>query len=115
MELPKVDAGEAIWQHSQTCYQKYDKAGNWDKIGKVHNSVAAVKQLMKAPKTWVGSDQENVLTILSEFMETTAAALEELAGHSHLPNSLPNVKPSVEAKAASIEKIRAGRLDPITE
>ncbi|PJE77450.1 hypothetical protein CI610_03627 [invertebrate metagenome] len=114
-ELAPVDKDEARWQHSPDCYQGYDKDGNWAQIGRIHQSRAAIKQIMKSPKTWVGSDSENVLKILSEFMETTAAALEELAGHSHLPNSLPNVQKSVEAKAASIGEMKSGRLDPITE
>ena len=113
-ELPKLDKDEAIWQHSQTVHQGYDKNGNWYRIGKIHSDAATIKQLMKSPKTWLGSDNENVLRIVSEFMDTTAQALEELAGHTHLPNGLPNVKGAVEGKAGDIEGMK-GRLDSITE
>ena len=71
LAMPKVDAGEAKWQHSQECFQGYDKDGNWQKLGKIHENIAAIKQLMKSPKTWIGSDQENVLQILIDFMEET--------------------------------------------
>ncbi|GAA4650517.1 hypothetical protein GCM10023116_28000 [Kistimonas scapharcae] len=115
LELPAVDEGEAKWQHSQTTWQGYDTDGNWRKVGKIHENIAAIRQLMKSPKTWLGSDKENVLKILSDFMETTAAALTELASHTHRADQLPTVKESVEAKATTITQSKTTRLDPITE
>ena len=38
---------------------------------------------MKSPKAWVGSDKENVLQILIDFMEETAGALDVIASHTH--------------------------------
>ncbi|WBA86536.1 hypothetical protein [Endozoicomonas sp. GU-1] len=115
LELPSVDVGEAKWQHSQECYQGYDKDGNWEQIGKVHQSVAAVKQLMMSPKTWVGSDSENVLQILSDFMQDTADALDVLAGHTHPNVGACSQGSSITAKSESIQDHKNDRLDPITE
>ena len=115
LELPAVDVGEAKWQHSQECYLGYDKDGNWEQIGKVHRSVAAVKQLMKSPKTWVGSDSENVLQILSDFMQDTADALDVLAGHTHPNVGACSQGSSIAAKSSAIKESKSGRLDPITE
>ena len=115
LELPAVDSGEAKWQHSKECYQGYDKDGNWHQIGKIHQNRAAIKQIMKSPKTWCGSDQENVLKILSDFMQDTAEALDIIASHTH-----PNVAPcaqsgAISGKSGSIKGHKSGRLDPITE
>ncbi|WP_257293634.1 hypothetical protein [Endozoicomonas sp. YOMI1] len=114
-ELAPVDKDEARWQHSQSCYIGYDRDGNWEQIGRIHQSRAAIKQLMKSPKTWVGSDSENVLKILSDFMDDTAGALDILAGHTH-----PNVGScsqggAISGKSSSIKGSKSGRLDPITE
>ena len=115
LQLPKVNAGEAKWQHSPETHQGYDQAGNWHKTGKIHQNIAAIKQIMKSPKTWIGSDGENVLQILIDFMEETAAALDVIASHTH-----PNVGScsqggEISGKSAVIKGIHSNRLGPITE
>ena len=115
LELPAVDVGEAKWQHSQECHQGYDADGNWHKIGKIHRNRAAIKQLMKSPKTWLGSDSENVLRILSDFMQDTADALDTLAGHTHPKVGTCSQQSAVSQKSSSIKSHKSGRLDPISE
>ena len=114
-QLPKVGENEAIWQHSQECYQKYNDQGDWQQVGRIHESRAQLNQIMKSPKTWVGSDQENVLKILSDFMDDTAAALDVLASHTHPSVGPVNEGGAVSAKSSSITEIKSVRLDPITE
>ncbi|MET4706740.1 hypothetical protein [Endozoicomonas lisbonensis] len=115
LELPEVDANEARWQQSTTTYQGYDKDGNWHKVGKIHQNIAAIKQIMKSPRTWVGSDSENVLQILIDFMEETAAALDTIAGHTHSGGPKPDQGGDISGKSSAIKEINNGRLKPITE
>lgn len=124
LELPQVDAGEAIWQHSATVKQGYDAAGNWhratdqnmtDACDQIRSCQAGVKQLLKSPKTWVGSDSENVLKILSDFMQSTSDALNTLASHTHATSPPPNQSGDIAGFSSSIASDKSGRLDPITE
>ena len=115
LSLPAVDQGEAKWQHSPECHQGYDREGNWNKIGKIHQNIAAIKQIMKSPKTWVGSDKENVLQILIDFMEQTAGALDIIASHTHPTVGACSQGGAISGKSSAIKEISSGRLGPITE
>lgn len=124
LELPPVDAGEAIWQHSQPVHQGYDKDGNWhrstdqnitDACGKIRECQAGVKQLLKSPKTWVGSDSENLLRILQDFMQTTSEALGVIASHTHAQGPAPDQTGQIAGFGTTVASQKADRLDPITE
>lgn len=72
------------------------------------------KQLLKAPKTWLGSDAENVLGLLSELMAQVVSLANVLSTHTH-----PTVDPITQGAAVttiknSVTTIK-GRLDPIKE
>lgn len=52
-------------------------------IGKVRRSIAAEHQWLQAPKTWIGSKEENVLILLSELMQVVKELADTLASHTH--------------------------------
>ncbi|MFB9939620.1 hypothetical protein ACFFLG_14850 [Shewanella indica] len=43
-----------------------------------------------SPKTWLGSEDENVLKLLSELMETVAELATICASHTHSTSPAPN-------------------------
>lgn len=61
-----------------------------EKIQGLRKSVAGVSQLLLAPKTWVGSDDVNVLRVLCELLDIVERMSAQLAGHTHLPGALPS-------------------------
>lgn len=83
-DLPAIKAGESRTQTREGVYQHIDDVGNFenktdkslkDIIGKVaelqcetHKVTASIEQDYRSPKTWLGSDNENVLKLLSELM-----------------------------------------------
>ncbi|MFA0054952.1 hypothetical protein [Vibrio echinoideorum] len=52
-------------------------------IGKVRRSIAAEHQWLQAPRTWIGSKEENVLILLSELMQVVKELADALASHTH--------------------------------
>jgi len=90
-------------------------------IGKVRRSITKEHQWLQAPKTWVGSKNENVLKLLSELMQVVKELADTLASHTH-PGILPG-KASTEApnQAGAItghggdSGALKARLDPITK
>ncbi len=90
-KLPAIKAGESRYQQRQGVYQLVDQEGNFrhitDKLNQLHcdmNEVRAkTEQDHRAPKTWVGSDGENVLTLLSELMQVVSELSATCAAHTH--------------------------------
>lgn len=78
------------------------------------------KQDLKAPKTWVGSEGENVLRIVSEFMGKVIELTNILQSHTH-SNGNGGGDTGAPIQAGSISSNKSGqtaikdRLDPITE
>jgi hypothetical protein len=72
------------------------------------------KQLLKAPKTWVGSNSENVLGLLSELMAQVILLANVLASHTHPSVGVISQASSVTAVSTSVTGIK-GRLDGIKE
>ncbi|MGF1719446.1 hypothetical protein L4D20_05280 [Vibrio kyushuensis] len=90
-----------------------------ESIGKVRRSIAAEHQWLQAPKTWVGSKEENVLILLSELMQVVKELADTLASHSHGgvvagPDStkVPNQASAIAGHGTSSAQLK-GRLDPI--
>lgn len=90
-------------------------------IGKQRISIAADHQWLQAPKTWVGSKQENVLILLSELMQVVKELADTLASHTHpgiMPGSAstkaPNQSGTITGHGSDSESLK-GRLDPITK
>lgn len=63
-------------------------------LGDVHIT-GSTKQELKSPKTWIGSDAENVLGILSEFMAQMINLCNTVASHTHT-----NVKAGVDTSGS---------------
>jgi len=48
-----------------------------------------VRQRLVAPKTWLGSEEVNVLQILCDLLELVQQMNIQLASHAHSPGSPP--------------------------
>lgn len=78
----------------------------------------STKQVHKAPKTWVGSDTENVLGILSELMAQVVSLCGVLAGHTHPVSGGSTTAPNQSANINTVGSDTSGiktRLDAIKE
>ncbi|MEZ9177605.1 hypothetical protein AB4200_17365 [Vibrio kanaloae] len=90
-------------------------------IGKVRRSIAAEHQWLQAPKTWVGSKEENVLILLSELMQVVKELADTLATHTHSgviagsATTKAPVQANVISGHGSDSNNLKGRLDPITQ
>ncbi len=98
-DLPAIKKGESRVQTREGVYQHIDDTGNFENktdesmksiIGKlaelqcdVRTVMASTKQSYKSPKTWIGSDEENVLNLLSELMTTVIQLANTCASHKH--------------------------------
>lgn len=64
--------------------------GNMDeRIQGMRKSVAAVSQLLQAPKTWIGSEGVNVLRVLCDLLDLVQQMNSQLAAHTHQPGQAP--------------------------
>lgn len=77
------------------------------------------KNLQKSPKTWVGSQSENVLGLLSELMQLVIDLTTLLASHTHTGDSggstsAPNQAAGITGNGSSVGGVK-GRLDGIKE
>lgn len=133
--LPAIKMGEARIQTREGVYQHIDETGNFDNqtdeslkniIGKLaelecqtHKVTASAEQSHKSPKTWLGSETENVLTLLSELMATVNALATTCASHKHLGVTAGTAQTGVSDKAADFTNkateanAQKARLDPI--
>lgn len=136
-DLPAIKEGESRTQTREGVYQHIDDVGNFenktdesltDIIGKLaelqcqtRKVTASIEQDHRSPKTWIGSDSENVLKLLSELMATVSALATTCASHTHPgiasgPGSTqpPNQAGEFNGKASQVDA-QKGRLDPITK
>ena len=130
-DLPAIKEGEARTQTREGVYQHIDDQGNFenktdkslkDIIGKLaelqcetRKVIASKEQDHRSPKTWVGSDSENVLKLLSELMATVKDIATECATHKHSPTMAPPITASVFTSKADEASNQKSRLDPITK
>ncbi|WP_456297319.1 hypothetical protein M1D72_14185 [Vibrio sp. AK197] len=90
-------------------------------IGKVRRSIAAEHQWLQAPKTWLGSKEENVLVLLSELMQVVKELADTLATHTHSGVAPGNAmtQPPAQASAMTNHGTQSSelktRLDPISQ
>ncbi|WP_339494400.1 hypothetical protein [Pseudomonas sp. RA_105y_Pfl2_P56] len=73
--------------------QKYNATVGGDmeqRILGVRTSVALVAQRLVAPKSWIGSDEVNVLKILCDLLELVDLMNSQLAIHTHGSTPLPS-------------------------
>lgn len=84
-------------------------------------ATSSTKQIHKAPKTWVGSETENVLMILSELMAQVISLCNTLASHTHSGVQAGAANTAAPVQASNINTIGSntsgikGRLDGIKE
>lgn len=130
-DLPAIKEGETRTQVREGVYQHIDEHGNFenktdeslkDIIGKLaelqcetRKVIASKEQEHKSPKTWVGSDSENVLKLLSELMATVKDIATECATHKHSPTMAPPITAAVFTSKADEASAQKSRLDPITK
>ncbi len=126
LKVPPWRPGASQWHSSAEVWQGYDIDNNWNRhttesikesCGQIYQCTAAVKQLLKSPKTWIGSDTENLLTIIADLMSKIEAALSIISSHTHSGGQVgaPDQGGDIAAKSSEIGTIRSGRLSPITE
>jgi len=127
--LPAIKEGEARTQTKEGVYQHIDATGNFenktpenlkDIIGKLaelqcqtRKVKASMEQDHRSPKTWLGSEGENVLKLLSELMETVKKLATNCEKHTH-------AGPPPDQAAAFLARsneaaAQKNRLDPITK
>lgn len=127
-DLPAIKAGESRTQTREGVYQHIDEVGNFenktdeslkDIIGKVaklqcetRKVTASIEQDYRSPKTWLGSDSENVLKLLSELMATVNALATTCASHTHGSSATPNQAGDFSGQASQANKYKE-RLEPI--
>ena len=82
--------------------------------------LATESQSYQSPKTWVGSEKENVLSLLSDLMQVVTELSSTLASHTHSsPETGAATSPPIQSDGitghgdASTELKQ--RLDPITK
>jgi len=126
LKLPPLNTHESRWQQSNQVYQGYDQDGNWHRVThenikerceQMHESTAKLKQVIKVDdsgKVWLGNESDNVLQILSDFMQHTTDALNILATHTHA-GPPPDQEGDITAKASTIASDSATRLANMTE
>ncbi|HIF9546404.1 TPA: hypothetical protein ACX6S8_002617 [Photobacterium damselae] len=127
-KLPAIKEGESRYQQRQGVYQHIDQEGNFDDMTdkvaslqcKVRKVIASESQSYQSPQTWIGSDGENVLKLLSELMQVVTELSGTLANHTHnspetgAATSPPNQKDNISGHGKSSTALKE-RLDPITK
>ncbi|MEZ9198593.1 hypothetical protein [Shewanella sp. 10N.286.54.B9] len=129
-DLPAIKEGESRNQVRDGVYQHIDDRGNFenktdesltDIIGKVadlqcqtRKVTANIEQDHRSPKSWFGSENENVLKLLSELMATVSALATTCASHKHGSSPTPNQAGDFSSQASQADG-QKGRLDPITK
>ncbi|MCW3171203.1 hypothetical protein [Shewanella subflava] len=129
-DLPAIKEGETRNQVRDGVYQHIDDIGNFenktdesltDIIGKLaelqcetRKVTASIEQDHRSPKTWIGSDGENVLKLLSELMATVSALASTCASHTHANGATPDQASNFSGQSSQAND-QKGRLDPITK
>ena len=74
-----------------------------ERIEGLRESISAVSQRLQAPKTWLGSDEVNVLDLLSDLMDIVRRMNVQLATHTHQPALSPSPSDVITFTARSTE------------
>lgn len=136
-DLPAIKEGESRAQVRDGVYQHIDERGNFENktdesmtniIGKLaelqcktKKVTASIEQDHRSPKTWLGSESENVLKLLSELMATVTELATTCSTHKHLGVTSGYGTTGVSDKAADFTSkgtdatAQRARLDPITK
>ncbi|MGX9517968.1 hypothetical protein ACWX0P_03730 [Vibrio mediterranei] len=107
-KLPAIKAGESRYQQRPGVYHHVDQSGNFrsitDKLAQLHCKLrevrASTEQDYRSPKTWLGSESENVLNLLGELMQVVTDLSDTCAAHTHSsPETQAPTSSPIEAKA----------------
>jgi hypothetical protein len=83
-----------------------------ERIQGLRQSVAGVSQSLKAPRTWLGSEEVNVLQVLCDLLDLIGDMNTQLASHTHLPGPKPA---TVDASSFMEKAMVATRLSKLME
>lgn len=126
--LPAIKAGEYRYQQRKGVYKHVDQSGNFydvtDKLAKLQCELREVKakasQDYRSPKSWFGSESENLLKLVSDLMQVVSDLSSACSSHTHkspetgAPTSLPEQSADIKGPGTQASKLKA-RLDPITK
>lgn len=112
LSLPEIDAMSQRWQQSTESFQQVDADGNWCRKteGKIQD-IAGEEWITKAPKIYLGNN-ENLLQVISEYMETVSGVLSILSRHTHPATGEISQRDDVSSAAKKITTQKA-RVDVI--
>lgn len=100
LKLPAIDDRSMRWQQSAASFQEVDAGGSWRRetsgtitdqaagdilrqsAATITDQAALVKNSI-APKHWIGSEADNFLQIVADFMTTVTGCFNILAQHTH--------------------------------
>ncbi|MCQ6256939.1 hypothetical protein [Pseudomonas sp. Q11] len=78
----------------------------------VRQSLAGVSQSLKAPKTWLGSEEVNVLQVLCDLLDLVKEINTQLATHTHSPGPTPS---TADASVFMEKAVVATRLSALVK
>lgn len=84
-----------------------------ERIEGLRKSVPAVSQKLVAPKTWMGSEDVNVLQVLCDLLDLVQQMNTQLAGHTHGPTPPPGNAAAFTVNSVAAMKL-SGKLVLIT-
>lgn len=84
-----------------------------ERIEGLRKSVAAVSQRMNSPKTWIGSEDINVLRVLGDLLDLVGDMNSQIAAHTHGQTPVPT-NAAAFAAAATKADLLSEELDSIT-
>ncbi|WP_100633121.1 hypothetical protein [Pseudomonas qingdaonensis] len=96
--------------------QKYNATVGGDmqeRIQGLRRSISSVSQRLQAPKTWLGSEEVNVLQMVCDLLDLVQEMNIQLASHTHGPTPVPSNAAAFTGSAAAAVLI-GGKLKPIT-
>lgn len=117
--LPAIKEKEWRVQTREGVHHHIDEQGNMTSITDKISRLQCETNEMKANKTWVGNESENVLRLLSDLMQTVNELATTCASHTHTstqagtPTSGAIESADFKQHGSSASGLK-GRLDPIT-
>lgn len=61
-----------------------------ERIGGLRQSISDISQRMQAPKTWIGSDEINILRVLCDLIDLVEKMNNSIASHKHGSTPIPD-------------------------
>ncbi|MDD1010641.1 phage baseplate assembly protein V [Pseudomonas shahriarae] len=86
-----------------------------ERIEGLRKSAAGVSQRLQAPKTWLGSEEVNVLQVLCDLLDLVEGMNRQIATHTHVPGPAPApADVGLFTVNALVSKALLSKLKPIT-